>query len=85
MLPFLKMKQKAVPGVIVEQRKPDEQQDDPSAGAKACMSDLINAIHSRDTQGALDAYTALQDCAPEAESEDASPHSYDAQNQKAAE
>ena len=62
MLPFMKKKQEVGgSGVIIKTRpsdKPDENQDDSSAGIEACAKDLIDAVHARDIQGAASAIKA---------------------------
>jgi hypothetical protein len=89
LLPFLKKKQPASAGVIVQTRAPDEKpeqdQDDSSAAIESCASELIRAVHSRDAKAMA---AALKDAFDILESEpheenDVEPHSYDAQNQKA--
>lgn len=93
MLPFLKRKNEAgIAGIIVKNRQPDEKpdsedKDDPSAGIHACAQALINAVHSKDAKGVSEALKdafAILDSEPHEEGEHISPHSYDAQNQKAA-
>lgn len=86
MLPFLKKKDSANVGLMVKHRapdeKPEEDQDDSNAGAKACMAQLISAIHSHNTEGAIE---ALKDLMEVMDSGDAEPHSYESQNIKAGE
>lgn len=98
MLPFLKKKDASVAGLIIKTRAPDaapkadenEEKDDSSAAIEACASELVRAIHSRDAKAvaaalkdAFDILEATEEETPE-ESEAPSPHSYDAQNIKAA-
>lgn len=89
MLPFLKRREQATPGLIVTTRtpdeKPEENQDDPTAAMKACAQDLINAIKADDVQGVADAlYDAfdIRESMPEesgSEKESTSPHTYESQ------
>lgn len=89
MLPFLKRKDQQIAGLIIKNRKPDEkpeseQQDDKSAAHEACASALLKAIEMKDIKGIADALQhafELMDSEPHEES----PHTYEAQNQKAAE
>lgn len=90
MLPFLNNKDKSVAGLIIKNRSPDkleENQDDPAAGLKSCMTELIRAIHAKDVEAAVEAYKdlfELSEMSPHKEvGEKVSPHSYDAQNQLA--
>lgn len=91
MLPFLKNRDdKSQTGIIVQERAPDADETDMghSEAIAACATDLINAVHAKDTQGVADAlYDAFEimDSMPHEEAaEHIEPHSYDAQNQKAA-
>jgi len=93
-LPFLKNKQKVagVSGIIIKNRQPDDKpdtdEDDPSAAIKACAQSLIDAVHSKNVQGVSDALAdafAILDSMPHEEGEHVEPHSYDAQNEAAAE
>lgn len=94
MLPFLKKRQEAgISGVLIKHREPDEkpaeeQQDDPAAAIKACSQALIKAVHAQDVEAVSealkDAFDIL-DSMPHVEGEHLEPHSYEAQNQKAAE
>lgn len=93
LLPFLKLKTKPVAGIIMSKRTPDEPEtkdeapEDHSAAIEACASALISAVHAHDvkavSEALADAFTIL-DSMPHEEGEHISPHSYDAQNQKAA-
>ncbi len=88
MLPFLKNKEKQQSAVMVKQRAPDqpEQEDDKSASHMACAQDLLKAIESKDIKGiaeALQSAFEIMDSEPHVEGEHVSPHSYDAQNEKA--
>lgn len=91
-LPFLKNKDRFNSGIIVKTRESDEKaqepQDDHAAAIESCAQALIKAVHSSDIQAAAqalkDAFTIL-DAMPHEEGEHIEPHSYDAQNQKAAE
>lgn len=90
MLPFLKPK--AQTGLIVKTRtpdeKPEESKDDNQEGLKACAQDLISAIESKDATRAAEALKAffeIADSMPHEEGEHVEPHSYEAQNEEAAE
>lgn len=92
MLPFLSnLKDKTSSGIAVKTRTPDNtesEEDDPKAGHLACARALISAVKSDDEQGVADALQdafELMDSEPHEEGEhtNASPHSYDAQNQSA--
>lgn len=94
MHPLFKLKAKPQTGVIVHTRSPDEElpseksdENDHSAAIEACASSLINAVHAHDVKAVAealnDAFTIL-DAMPHEEGEHTNPHSYDAQNQKAA-
>lgn len=100
MLPFLKLKQSGVAGLIMKNRAPDEhkaeggevkeekkEESEHSESRMACARDLLRAIESKDAKGIADAlYDAftIMDSEPHVEGEHVSPHSYDAQNKKAA-
>jgi len=62
MLPFLKQKQ--VAGLIVAKRKPDgtheeqHSEDQEDHGLEACATDLIRAIHAKDSTAAAAAMRA---------------------------
>jgi hypothetical protein len=72
LLPFLKKKPAAAVGVIVKTRTPDEKpeqdQDDSSAGIEACAHDLLTAIEAKDVKGIADALQAAFEIA------DSQPH-----------
>lgn len=97
MLPILKRKNQGTAGLIVKTRTPDKvedsQQEDPedhSAAIEACASTLINAVHAHDVKAVAEALNdafSILDSMPHDEGEhtNESPHTYDAQNQKAAE
>lgn len=97
MLPFIKKnKEASVAGIIMKTRSPDEKPEadkdeasDPSAAINACADELIRAVHARDTKAVSaalkDAFDILESMDDEDEaSESASPHTYEAQNIKAA-
>lgn len=71
--------------------KENSNEDDPAAAIEACAKDLIMAVHSHDIKGAAEAMKAafeILESTPHEEAEHnnaPSPHSYDAQNIKAAE
>lgn len=95
MLPFLKLKNKPVAGLVIEHRKPGEKLDElqyeadmHSEAIEACAQDLISAIHSKDIKAVADAlYDAFSilDSMPHEEGEHTEPHSYESQNEAAAE
>jgi hypothetical protein len=93
MLPFLKKKHQT--GVITQTRQPDEDKepkDSEDQGLMACAQDLIDAIQASDSKrvaAALRAAFEIVDSQPHEEGEHTDeeapfPHSYDAQNIKAA-
>jgi hypothetical protein len=88
LLPFLK-KNSGQAGLIVKEREPDSDNKEMATDDLAEISqDLINAVHAHDKQGVMDALSAAFACLdaqPHEEGEHISPHSYDSQNQKAAE
>lgn len=91
LLPFLKYKKKDA-AVIVQTRNPDEKQEDSSendSGLEEHAHNLMNAIHAGDAKALVKAFHALSGKSEESGEEEASespdPHSYDAQNIKAAE
>lgn len=92
-LPFLKRKETASPGLIVKTRKPDEMAEggepevnDPSAAVEACARSLLNAINASDVKGIADAlYDAWEILEGYEGPESNEPHSFDAQNMKAGE
>lgn len=93
MLPFLRKKQEAgISGLTVKHREPDQKpeqsEDDPKAAIKTCARELIRAVHAQDTdavsEALKDAFDILESM-PHEENNEVSPHSYDAQNIKAAE
>lgn len=92
MNPIFKHLQKPVAGVIVQQMRPSDEKpeaDDQSAAIEACASELIRAVHAKDTKAVANAMAdafQILDSMPHEESNDTpSPHTYDHQNQKAAE
>ncbi len=93
MLPFLKPKPQT--GIIVETRKsdggskPDESEE--NHGLTACAEDLIRAVHAKDAKAvasALQAAFEVCESYPHEEgehtNESPSPHTFEAQNIKAA-
>lgn len=94
MLPFLKQKQ--VSGLIISHRKADGQgvqeshsEDNKDEGLETCGEELIRAITAKDAKAVAAAFrSAWQILESEEEPEDGeapSPHTYDDQNEKAAE
>lgn len=94
MLPFLKPRPQT--GVVITQRmsdhgvKPDTSDQDYDS-IEACATDLIRAVHAKDAQAvckALRAAFEIMDSEPHEEgehtNESPSPHTYEAQNIKAA-
>lgn len=88
MLPFLKRKDSSVAGLIIKNRTPDKPNDsqDLEYSAEDCARDLMSAISAGNAEAVVKAIKDIMS-APEKseESESASPHTYDAQNIKAAE
>lgn len=89
MLPFQRDKKTSVAGLIIKNRAPDvkpedqQQEDDPAAAIDACSKSLIDAIHARDIKAASQAIKDAFDIL-ESMPHDEVDHSYDAQNEKAA-
>lgn len=85
MLPFLKRQEAGSTGLIVKTRdpdkKPEENQDDSNPAAEACASELIRAIHSRDSKAVVAALKDVLDTMEDAPED----NSFEAQNIKAAE
>lgn len=90
-LPFLQKKQMS--GIIVSHRKKDGaglsegEQEGSNSAMEAAAEDILRAISSKDAQHLALALQAAYDICEsnEPESEDsAEPHSYDSQNEKAA-
>lgn len=91
MLPFLKLKQSPVAGLIIKKRAADqpETSEEPKedSSIEDCARELINAIHAKSESSVI---AALKDIfqklekEPHEEGEHTNPHSYDAQNEKAA-
>ncbi len=78
---------------MVKTRAPDEtpenqEESNDDAGLEACGQNLCHALERKDYIGAakaVKAIFAIADAEPHVEGEHVEPHSYDAQNQKAAE
>ncbi len=94
MLPF--MKPKHMSGVIMSTRKADGgkvekgNEGEEDQGLMACMDDFQRALASKDSKAMASAIRSafeIMELEPHAEDEDhdVEPHSYDAQNIKAAE
>lgn len=86
MLPFLKKKDSSVAGLIIKQRNPDKpnESEDLEYSAEDCARDLIAAVNANDAAGVAKAIKDIMNNSEESESK-TSPHTYEAQNQKAAE
>lgn len=91
MLPFLKRKDGGIAGLIIKQRNPDkpnESEDlDKEYSLEDCAEDIINAVHAKDKSALASALReAFQkaDSEPHVEGEHIEPHSYQAQNERAA-
>lgn len=93
MLPFLKKKnESSVAGLIMKTRTPDEkpevEESDDLAAIESAASELVRAIHARDTKAVAaalkDALDIIQSMPEESNESDVNPHSYEAQNIKAA-
>lgn len=95
MLPiYKKNKIKVGPGLIVKTRTPDEKpvgdmdESDPKAAMRSAAQDLMSAISSGSADAVAEALMnafQIADSMPHVEGDHVEPHSYDAQNQKAAE
>ena len=60
MLPFMNKIRRQDSGMSVIERKPDEgKEESPDAGIEAAASDLINAVHSKDTKAVVMAIRAI--------------------------
>lgn len=76
---------------MIKTRAPDtqpEEQSDEHVALESCAKDLISAIEAKDHKGVADALMAafhIADTMPHEEGPHVEPHSYDAQNQEAAE
>jgi len=93
----LKRRQEApAAGLIIKTRAPDESiesedKDDPSAAHEACAHEIMKAIEAKDPKRLAEAIKdmfEILDSEPHEEGEHTSkpsPHSYEAQNQKAGE
>lgn len=92
MLPFLKKKQDSVAGLIIKQRAPDKHNDSNELEEKEysledCAQDIMEAIQSNNKSKLAEALReAIKkvDEEPHEEGEHVSPHTYEAQNIKAA-
>lgn len=84
MLPFLKKNNQT--GVIVQTRQPDKDKE-PSGneGLMACAEDLLRCIESKDVKGIANALRAAHDICLSGSEDEPAPHSFEAQNIKAAE
>ncbi len=94
LLPFLK--HKPVASLIISQRKPDAPSgqtehsiDNENHAMEACAEDLIRAVHSKDSKAVAEALQSAFECMEREPHEEGphtnDPHSYAAQNIKAAE
>ncbi len=88
MLPFLKKRQPSAVGVIVKHRapdeKPEENQDDSQAAHNACAREIISAIEAKDESRLAEALKDIFNIL-DSEPHEEGPHTYDHQNEKAAE
>lgn len=90
LIPIFKRKDDGMnSGVMIKERSPDEQPVDDSEydGLESAMEELDKHLNRRDYKAAAECFRdAMELCKDSPESEESSsPHSYDAQNQKAAE
>lgn len=87
MIPFLKKREAKQVGVIVQDRAPDQkeenQENDKDASIHACAQDLINAVHAKDVAKAAEAIRSAFEIL-ESQPHDEAPHTYAAQNEAAA-
>lgn len=92
-LPFLNKKKDAgIAGTIMQKRAPDapdaSEPEVESYSLEDCSQDIIDAIHALDAKAlakALQEAFEKMESQPHEEANKPSPHSYDAQNQEAAE
>jgi hypothetical protein len=92
-LPFLKRNQSSVAGLIIKNRTPDEKPADESEkteenqehdeAIRACAQDLIRSVHAHDVKGVADAMRSAFEILETLPHEEVD-HSYDAQNELAA-
>ena len=89
MLPFLKKaKESSGANLIIKTREPDQAPDESqdSSAIESAAQDLMSAIQVGDVKAVASALQAAYEmCASEPDGDEASPHSYDAQNIKAGE
>ncbi len=93
LLPFLKNKEGHVSSVIVKHRQPDQpsektEENDSEAAHEACAADILKAIEAKDPKAlasALRSAFEIMESEPHEEGPHIEPHSYEAQNEKAAE
>lgn len=89
MLPFLKLKQSPVAGLIIKKRNPDHKAEGGEVEDKSheeCARAILSAIKADDASAlsnALYAAFSLMDSDSNQENEQSNSHSYDAQNEKA--
>ncbi len=82
MLPFLKNKQAPVAGLIIKSRTPDQKPEE-AKDEDQCYKDLISAVKADDIAGVKAAMADI--IANSSKSEESSEkHSYDDQNEEAA-
>jgi len=81
LLPFSK-KDQSISGALMQKRHPDqkpqENQDDSSAGIEACAQEIIDAVEAKDAKRVAE---ALKDAFELLDNDDEAPepHSYDSQ------
>lgn len=82
MLPFIKKKQASrQTGVIIENRAEEQPEQDLSGAAiEACAMELIIALHTKDVKAVAEALKNAFEILESGESNEASPHTYEAQN-----
>jgi hypothetical protein len=93
MLPFLKKnKDQSASGIIIKSRQPDEPDndsgaDEPEYGQEDCAKDMMHALNTNDHEmfaAALGEFIDNHGKQPDSNESSPSPHTYDAQNQLAA-
>lgn len=88
-IPYLQKKQ--IAGLIIKKRESDtlspaenDSETEQDQGLESCAEHLIRAVHSKDAPGVAEALRAAFEVLESAPHDEADPHSYDAQNTKAA-
>jgi hypothetical protein len=72
-LPFLKRKDEAAPGLTIKTRTPDQNEEKDSDSIESCAKELISAIHSHDAKATASALKAIFEIA-DSEPHEEGPH-----------